>query len=71
MDWYRMNSNQSACELHETSLNLRPGDLLGPWQARSVVSQDAVRKLKDKGLHHILWRTGCGRGHGTAVRQTT
>ena len=66
-----MNSNQSLCESHETSLNLRPGDLLGHWQARRVVSQDAVWKLKDEGLHHTLWRTSCGRGHGTAVRQTT
>jgi hypothetical protein len=47
MDWYRMNSNQSVCELHETSLDLRPDDLLGHWQARRTVSQDAVWNLKD------------------------
>jgi hypothetical protein len=71
MDWYSMNSNQSVYELHETSLNLRPDDLPGHWQARRVVSQDAVWKLKHKGLRHTLWRTSSGRGHGTAVRQTT
>jgi hypothetical protein len=66
-----MNSNHSVCELHETSLNVRPGDLLGTWQARRVVSQDAVWKLKNQGLHHTLWRPSCGRGNGTAVGQTT
>jgi len=42
MDWYSMNSNQSVYELHETSLNLRPGDL--PW---SVKMQYGNWNIKD------------------------
>ena len=47
-----MNSNESVGELRETSLNLRPSDLLGHWQARKVVSRDAVGVLLSWFVNH-------------------